>query len=312
MTFSNSLRILIVHFGDVNKTGNCVKSIQNCIENPWKYQIVVIDNSGEKQLYKSEFDKIYDRVTIISVEANEGYAAALNHGIRFSENDDTAFFLLLNNDLILEPEALAKLYHAVVESPAAGLWGGTLVLSDNPEIIWFGGGEIQPALCRTKHKFFKKNRATITNFKKSNDFITGAMMLVEREVFTEIGLFSTDYFLYFEDVDFCSRAQRSGFYPIVTPDVLAKHDVGAMQNRSYTPEYLYYQTRNRAYFFSSYSGFFYRIYFQIVNLLVFVLFRTIFIFFTNSKTTRMECCKAVLSGYWHSLKKVKWTGRTRQ
>ncbi|MFS8159725.1 MAG: oligosaccharide flippase family protein [Candidatus Roizmanbacteria bacterium] len=62
------------------------------------------------------------------------------------------------------------------------------------------------------------------------DFVSGSLMIVKRDVFEKIGLFREDYFLYYEDVEFCQRAKKAGFKIGVDSHICYKHNSSSNEN----------------------------------------------------------------------------------
>ncbi len=74
-------------------------------------------------------------------------------------------------------------------------------------------------------------------------YVSGAVMLVKREVFEKIGLLDERYFLYYEDVEFCVRAQKAGF-SLALAKTKFTHAVSATTSSLGSANLLYYHTRN--------------------------------------------------------------------
>ena len=77
-------------------------------------------------------------------------------------------------------------------------------------------------------------------------------MLVHRLVFEKIGLFDTNYYMYFEDADFCRRARQAGFTVGCVPQAKMWHKVSASADRD-KPSARYRRTLNRVHFYRSFS-----------------------------------------------------------
>ena len=88
-----TLGIVIVHYRDIKKTLECLRSIAQCKQDDWKIEIVIIDNS---QTTHPEFIQLqrFD-ISIIQTKNNDGYAAALNHGITWAQQAGLNYILLL-------------------------------------------------------------------------------------------------------------------------------------------------------------------------------------------------------------------------
>src|SRR3989338_1274415 len=95
-----------------------------------------------------------------------------------------------------------------------------------PKKIWFAGGYLNKTFCFTKHPYLNKPLTSNIQLPKS-DFITGACMFMRREVLEKIGLFDENYFLYWEDVDFCYRAVKAKFKILCLDQPLVYHKVSS-------------------------------------------------------------------------------------
>jgi GT2 family glycosyltransferase len=107
-----------------------------------------------------------------------------------------------------------------------------LIFKDNGPKIWFGGGKIDWLRMKTIHTGYKK---TDSRYIKS-PFISGCAMLIKKEVFREIGLFDQNYFLYWEDADFCWRSKEAGFDSVLVPKSMVYHfekSQGNLEQKTY-------------------------------------------------------------------------------
>ena len=86
----------------------------------------------------------------------------------------------------------------------------------------------------------------------STGYANGCALMVSSQLVASIGLLCSDYFLYYEDVDFSERAARAGFERIVVPAARIEHRVSATSKRG-SPDQIYYQTRGRLLFISRHS-----------------------------------------------------------
>ena len=68
-------------------------------------------------------------------------------------------------------------------------------------------------------------------------------MLIKKEVIEEIGVLSEDYFLYYEDTDYCLRAEKAGWHCVLAPESHVWHKI-SQSTKEFSPSYLYYHTRN--------------------------------------------------------------------
>jgi GT2 family glycosyltransferase len=87
---------------------------------------------------------------------------------------------------------------------------------------------------------------------QSVDYVSGCCMLVKRSIFRKIGLFDSQYFMYYEDADFCRRVREAGFKILCVPEAKMWHKVSlsAMKDR---PRTRYLKARNRILFYRKYA-----------------------------------------------------------
>jgi GT2 family glycosyltransferase len=178
-------------------------------------ETVVVDNDskdGSLELAKN----LYPKFHFIKNEKNIGFSAGNNIGIRFALEKMADYVFLLNNDAILEKNTLSKLIETA-EREKAGIFSPLIL--DKDEDIWFAGGKIKWSSMKAVHE------NNLSNNKKSypTEYISGCAMLIKKEVFKKTGLLSEDYFLYYEDADFCLRARENGFECRVVPEAKIKH-----------------------------------------------------------------------------------------
>jgi GT2 family glycosyltransferase len=166
-------------------------------------------------------------VVLLRAKQNRGYAAGANLGLRFALSDATASdFWVLNSDLVLDSQSMAYLLRASDGRPPA-IYGSTLVYFDNPSVIQVAGGAVYvPALGRSRH-FGKKHRIdSLALEPPAFDYIVGAALFFPREVLTEIGYLPEEFFIYFEETEWCARARSRGIDLVWVPESRMVHKEG--------------------------------------------------------------------------------------
>jgi len=193
------------------------------------------------------------RMIIIKNEKNYGFAEGNNIGVRYALkalNPD--YVLLLNNDTAVDKEFLGELVKIAESDEKIGIGGPKIYYYDNPIRIWLAGGKLSwyPWSLKRRHNIIDKGQfETISDV----DFIPGTCMLIKKEVIVKIGLLPTEYFLQWEDIDYCIHARSKNFRCIYVPDSKIWHKVSASYHRS---KLNYFQTemgiRNRILFWHKY------------------------------------------------------------
>jgi GT2 family glycosyltransferase len=213
-------------------------------------RLIVVDNAALGAEHDRLRARLDDRVTVLASGGNLGYAAGNNVGISAALPDRPDFFFIVNPDVEVTPDALEALLTAAEEVPEAGVIGARIVHgSDSPARLLYDGGVVDTArFGATSHLHMGRLLDDLPRTGvRDTDYVTGAGMLVRRSVIRHVGLLPEEYFLYFEETEFCLRVQQAGWRTVIADDALLRHhkrSSGALP----TPYYVYYMTRNRLHF----------------------------------------------------------------
>jgi GT2 family glycosyltransferase len=147
---------------------------------------------------------------IIHSDANLGFAGGNNICLRYIlSRDDFKYVWLLNNDTVINSDALSSMVKRMHEKPSAGMCGSTLLYYHAPGVVQaLGGATYSPWLATSKHigAFQKLNESIdIVDVEARMKYIVGASLLVSRPFLCDVGLMSEEYFLYFEEIDWSTR-----------------------------------------------------------------------------------------------------------
>jgi GT2 family glycosyltransferase len=159
--------------------------------------------------------KIEDDWVLIQTGANLGFAGGCNVGLRHVlARGDADYVWLLNNDTVVEADALGRMVELANSSPRMGMIGSTLLFYDRPHTVQaFGGGTFSRWRAMTQHIGEGASIASVGIFaaeaQKKMTYVVGASMLVSRAFIETVGLMQEDYFLYFEELDWAERARRA-------------------------------------------------------------------------------------------------------
>jgi len=217
--------ILILHYGEQEDTLGCLESLKK-LDYP-NFEVLVIDNDPNHRLGDLNFD--YGVTKLVNAE-NLGFSGGNNTGIKYALNNGADYILLLNNDTVIEPEFLKKLVETGEKDEKIGILG-PIIYKLNTNEPHFAGGKIDWLYTSAKH------------VSGASDYITGACFLIKRKVIEKIGLMPEDYFLYFEDAEWCLKARKAGFECRVVPEARISHKV-SKNTQEYSFSYVYYHYRN--------------------------------------------------------------------
>jgi hypothetical protein len=150
-------------------------------------------------------------LVLIHTGGNLGFAGGNNVGLRYAlALRDFEYAWLLNNDTIVEPNALGLMVDRMRKMPEAGMCGSTLLYYYAPDKVQaLGGATYNKWLSTMSHigAFTQaKGRIDTCAVESRMSYVIGASMLVSKAFVDEIGLMSEEYFLYFEEIDWATRA----------------------------------------------------------------------------------------------------------
>jgi GT2 family glycosyltransferase len=224
-----NVSIIIVNWNGTNDTIECVESLLK-IDYP-SYNIIIVDNGSSAHELKVIHDTLDKYCKIVELKRNLGFAIANNIGIRMAIQNRTEFILLLNNDTIVDKNFLKELVWAAGKDRGAGIVGPKMYLYHEKDRLWYAGGKLNMYIGHKAEGLYKKDDGHFNSVKKT-DYMSGACMLIRLDIFNSIGLLPREYFLGWEDIDFCIAARRNGYYCLFVPASIIWHKASASYKRN--------------------------------------------------------------------------------
>ena len=226
--------MVIVNYNAGSLLAECVGSALSQVD-----EVLVVDNAS-RDASMNDCERLHPtdpRLTLIRNNTNLGFAAACNIGYLQAKGD---YILFLNPDCFLEPMAVANLLTALQADNSVGMVGGLLMNLDGTE--QGGGRRTIPTPWRSFVRAFGLNRFEKRWPRLFFDFhlhkqalpqhpidveaISGACMLVKRQVVDGVGLWDDGYFLHCEDLDWCMRFRLAGWKILFVPSAHIRHALG--------------------------------------------------------------------------------------
>ncbi|WP_256324923.1 glycosyltransferase family 2 protein [Nitrosomonas sp. Nm132] len=229
-----SVSLVIVNYNAGSLLADCLQAALEQAQH-----VIVVDNaSSDSSLV--ELEKRFPaehRLQIIRLDKNVGFAAGCNIGLKAAT---TPFILFLNPDCMLTPGAVVRLMQVMEADSRVGMVGGQLLNSDGSE--QGGSRRAIPTPWRSLvraiglHRLAKYWPRLFFDFHLHHqplpekpievEAISGALMLVRREVIEEVGAWDEGYFLHCEDLDWCMRFRQKGWKILFVPEVQVLHYKG--------------------------------------------------------------------------------------
>ncbi|MDB5111761.1 MAG: glycosyltransferase family 2 protein, partial [Mucilaginibacter sp.] len=212
--------IITVNFNQGNITEALIKSIY-LTNNYTKIEIVVVDN-GSKTNNVPEWTIKYPGIRFIRSDHNLGFAGGNNLGIKEAKGD---YLFLVNNDTEFTPNLIETLVDTLDQNPEVGITSPKIKYFDQPHMLQYMGF--------TEMNYFTARNNCIGQFETDNgqyDHLTGptgyahgAAMMIKKECIEKVGLMAENFFLYYEEMDWCDRIKRAGYQVWLVTNALIYH-----------------------------------------------------------------------------------------
>ncbi|MDT3435565.1 glycosyltransferase family 2 protein [Haloarcula sp. 1CSR25-25] len=246
MTDDPHVVAVVLNWNNYEDSSRCLESLID--QDYSNLDIILVDNastdgSGE-QLNGDFFD-----ITVIYTKENLGFAGGMNYGIRAAMEESPDYVWILNNDSILPKKTLEGLVPILEYDSDIGILSPR-IQTENEE-LWFLQGAINWRKCDVDHQVPDNNSAESQLI--SNEYIPMCAALIRSEVFEQIGLLPEDYFMYYEDVDFCIKTRRKGYRLATSTTTTITHIGSASSGSDLSALPTYYNFRNRIHLARTYS-----------------------------------------------------------
>ncbi len=249
--------IILVNYKNAHDTLHCLESIYNIKYN--NFQIIIVENGSQddstdkiikwakdkgKHIIFCNKDFVFPdkdftkELIIIENEENLGFSGANNIGIKYALKCKADYVWLLNNDTVVDENALSRLVRSSIIDERIGLVSSKIYFYEDKKKVQYDG-DIPSDVGKEDNN---------DDFLKIVEFAPACSLLIKSAVFKDIGFLNTDYFLYFEDNDFCKRAKSNGWFILYDPCSVVYHKGGASIGKWLkTPISAYYAPRNFLY-----------------------------------------------------------------
>lgn len=248
------LSIIIVNWNTRELLAECLQSVissqlsvtDNC---PVITETLVVDNAsadGSAAMVRERFPW----VRLIESQENLGFAAGNNLALRQATGKN---LLLLNPDTVVTEGALDLLLHVIEAIPDAAIVGAQLLNADgSPQMsigafpsLWSELPMVNRVL-RPVHRTYLMPKVGADFAVQSVDWVSGACLMIRREVVEAIGPLDENFWLYTEEADWCCRARVAGWEVLSVPQAQVYHLARAASRQRFEATMLhFYQSKVR-------------------------------------------------------------------
>jgi len=250
----NKITIVITAYKSEEKIVTCLRSIDST------YKVILVENSNKTQ-FKTEIEKKFPNVSCIIAGENLGYAKGNNLGL---SEVKTKYALILNPDAILEKNTINNFF----------------IIANKVKNFAIIGPAVQES------GITNNDIKSITEVSS----VKGFAMFLNLNEFKEIGFFDSNFFIYLEEIDLCTRLKKKNKKIFIDPDIIVKHQGGSSHDDKYN--FAMELSRNwhwmwsSFYFTKKYKGFMFAL-FSVSGKLISSILKSLFYLVTMNKTKRL-------------------------
>jgi len=238
--------IIVPNWNGKDDVLECLYSVRKQEYPKDKLEIIIIDNGstdGSQKEIKNTIAKMqkekWVHLELIENKINLGSSIARNQGIRASYGK-SKYVWMLDNDIVADPNALKELVELGEKYREIGILGSVNYYYNNPEEINYLGSMLNWKTWLFRDIYEKELANSNAYFV---DCVATSSLLIKKEIINEIGMLDPEYFCYFNDVDWCLRAKKSGYRICFLRNSKIWHKVLHSTNKI-SGFKIYYTTRN--------------------------------------------------------------------
>lgn len=243
--------VIVLNYNNYSDTKECIESLLSTSLK--RFEIIVVDNNSSDGSGEQINSYFKENITYLKSNVNVGYAAGNNLGIKYAKEHDAKYICVLNNDTIVFPDFLKRGIEYLEENKNTAFVAPILLNYSDSRIQSIGGivnlwtGGCITRFSKSKSiKYVGKYPSELCEDIES-DYVGGACLLFKSSLIDLIGYIPENYFLFFEETEWCVKARKIGMKCICLHDWRIKHK-GSASIDKYTGLHEYMLERNRVVF----------------------------------------------------------------
>ena len=220
--------VILVNWNGKDVTLDCIQSLRESQDGT--FDILLVDNASTDDSIEA-ITRRYPEIVIIQNSENLGFTGGNNVGIGYALDRSYEFIMLLNNDTFVEKKAVSTLREYLISRPEISAVQPKINFHHDRSMIWNAGGKVN------KYTGLVQIRGYGNHLSKGRDdftpgWLTGCCIMSRAEAWRTVGLLNSEYFAYYEDLEWSLRLRRSNLKLDYYPETLVYHIAGATSEES--------------------------------------------------------------------------------
>ena len=235
--------IITINYNQYQVTREFLKSLS--LLSYRHFEVILIDNSS-KEDHNDALRQEFPFVNAYRTNKNLGFTGGNNLGMKLAKGD---YVLIVNNDTeIAHADFLEKLMAPFEKDSSIGMVSPKIKYFAHPEVIQFAGyNKINSFTGRNGQVGDGETDRGQYDTAGYTNYAHGAAMLVKREVLERVGIFSEQFFLCYEELDWSAQTVKKGYHIYYQAQAYILHKESISMGKS-SPMKVYYNNRNRILF----------------------------------------------------------------
>ncbi len=239
--------VITLNYNQIDYTVDCVNSL---LESDYpNYKIMLVDNGSTEENYQDLINRSSndDKLIIKRLEENRGYVGGINYGIIEANKLDCDYFLIMNNDTLIDKNAIKELVITSEKYKRKAIVSGKVYNYDEKDTLQYIGQDFDPENMLNQRSYIKDRREKdVGQYDREIEMgmLDDIFWMFSKNLLEDIGLYSDYFFLYGEQNDYGFRALKAGYKFIYTPQAKLWHKGGitTTEGNKKSPRIYYWTT----------------------------------------------------------------------
>ena len=240
MAYLKRIFVIILNYNNEVDTIECINSLESI--KGYDLQLVIVDNKSKNPKILEDYVLGLPNAIFLQTGENLGYAGGNNVGIRYAIEHQADYIAILNNDVIVNQDSFSEAMNILDLNEKAAFAGPSIIGFENDTIQ--SQGDLVNFWLLSKSKAINRGKKfeARAGFNECSAII-GACMIFKPSIVDKIGYIPEDYFLYYEELDWCHKAYNLGYKSYCSLSNYVRHK-GSATVDCYNNLSFYYRNRN--------------------------------------------------------------------